>query len=52
MSVLTKAVKERGLLVGSFGDANRDQSNVTKQLAFGVDVVICNGILKYYGTDQ
>ncbi|KAI8871276.1 hypothetical protein GQ42DRAFT_168498 [Ramicandelaber brevisporus] len=46
---LIKTIKERGLLLVSFGDANRSRQLVDQQLNFGVDAFLVDGILNYHG---
>jgi hypothetical protein len=45
--ILVMAIKEKGLMVGSFGDLNGDHEAVAKQISFGVDVIAHDGLFRY-----
>ncbi|KAI8896637.1 hypothetical protein BC833DRAFT_596827 [Globomyces pollinis-pini] len=47
MPVLIQTIKESGLILGTFGNKNKDQENISMQEQNGVDAVIVDGIFKY-----
>jgi CDK inhibitor PHO81 len=52
MPALIKTIKESGLILASFGDANGDFKSVKKQEENGVDATIYNNILRYTAAAQ